>query len=70
MTPDPARGALWAVLAVGCFSANDILIKLLSGGYALHELVFIRTVIGLCVVLGAIAEKLGDRVAIIMGAVL
>jgi drug/metabolite transporter (DMT)-like permease len=54
MTPDPARGALWAVLAVGCFSANDILIKLLSGGYALHELVFIRTVIGLCVVLGVI----------------
>ena len=47
-------GALWAVGAVMCFSTNDVLIKFLSGDYALHEIVFIRSIIGILCVLAFI----------------
>ncbi|WP_135506690.1 DMT family transporter [Roseovarius aestuariivivens] len=40
-------GAGCALLAVMCFSLNDVGIKFLSGGYALHQIVFIRSAIGL-----------------------
>lgn len=40
-------GALCALIAVTCFSVNDVSIKFLSGGYPLHEVVLIRSVIGL-----------------------
>ncbi|MBF9033850.1 EamA family transporter [Rhodobacterales bacterium HKCCE2091] len=36
---------LFAVLAI---SVNDMVVKLLSGGYPLHQLVFLRSVVGLC----------------------
>ncbi len=42
-----ARGITFAIIASICFSMNDMLIKLLSDNYALHELVFIRSAIGL-----------------------
>jgi S-adenosylmethionine uptake transporter len=32
-------------------SINDMLVKLLSDGYPLHQLVFIRSIIGICVTL-------------------
>ena len=41
------HGALWAMIAVACFSVNDVLIKFLSGGYALHQIVFMRSFFGL-----------------------
>ncbi|WP_235866728.1 DMT family transporter [Salibaculum griseiflavum] len=48
------RGALSALIAVFCFSVNDMAIKFLSDGYALHQIVLIRSMIGivflLCVV--------------------
>lgn len=41
-----ALGALSATIATICFSINDVVIKFLSGGYALHEIVLIRSLIG------------------------
>ncbi|MEC3860705.1 DMT family transporter [Mesobacterium sp. TK19101] len=40
-------GSLSAVIAVVCFSVNDVVIKFLSGGYALHQVVLIRAIISL-----------------------
>ena len=37
------------------FSVNDVSIKLLSGGYALHQVVLIRSIIGLFIILTVIA---------------
>jgi drug/metabolite transporter (DMT)-like permease len=39
-------GALWALLASLTFSVNDMLIKFLSDGYALHQIVFTRSLTG------------------------
>ncbi len=47
--PAPVIGALCASFAVFCFSVNDMAIKFLSGGYALHQLVLIRALVGLLV---------------------
>lgn len=44
-------GASFALLAAMCFSINDVLIKFLSDGYALHQVVLIRA----CVALTAFA---------------
>lgn len=52
----PAKlGALCATVAVVFFSINDVAIKFLSGGYALHQVVLIRSVIGLVIILAIIA---------------
>ena len=42
-------GAACATISVIFFSVNDVLIKFLSDGYALHQVVLIRSVIGLIV---------------------
>ncbi len=52
-------GAVAAILAVLCFTMNDIVIKMLSGGYALHQIVLIRTIFGLCLLLGVIVPLEG-----------
>ncbi len=52
-------GAAWAIAAVFCFSVNDVFIKFLSGSYALHEIVLIRSSVGLLVVLGLIVPLAG-----------
>jgi drug/metabolite transporter (DMT)-like permease len=47
-------GALCAIAGVFCFSLNDMAIKFLSGGYALHQVVLFRSAIGLilfCVII-------------------
>lgn len=54
LTPT-ALGAFCAVLAVVFFSANDVAIKWLSDGYALHQVVLIRSFIGLAIILAIIA---------------
>jgi len=48
-------GALCATIAVVFFSINDVAIKFLSGGYALHQVVLIRSTIGLLIILAIIA---------------
>ena len=44
-------GAASAIIAVICFSINDVAIKFLSGNYALHQVVLFRSIIGLFVLL-------------------
>jgi len=48
-------GALCASISVIFFSINDVAIKFLSGGYALHQVVLIRSAIGLLVIICFIA---------------
>jgi drug/metabolite transporter (DMT)-like permease len=56
MQLSPAKlGALCAAISVVFFSINDVAIKFLSGGYALHQVVLIRSVIGLIIILVVIA---------------
>ncbi|MEQ9693159.1 DMT family transporter [Shimia sp. SDUM112013] len=54
-TPEPhnrtALGASSALIATFCFSLNDAAIKFLSGGYALHQIVLIRSGIALLLLL-------------------
>lgn len=45
---NPAKGIAFVVAGILAISVNDMLIKLLSGGYPLHQMVFIRSVVGLC----------------------
>jgi len=40
-------GASCALVAALCFSFNDLVIKFVSGGYALHQVVFLRATVGL-----------------------
>ncbi len=55
-----------AVLGAGCataaafaFSFNDLTVKWLSGGYPLHELTFVRSAIGLVIVVCVMAPLMG-----------
>lgn len=50
-----ALGALCVTVAVVFFSINDVAIKFLSGGYALHQVVLIRSVIGVIAIVTLIA---------------
>ena len=47
----PITAALCAMAAVTFFTLNDVSIKLLSGGYALHQIMLIRSAIGILVLL-------------------
>ena len=58
-----ALGALCAAVAVVFFSINDVAIKFLSGGYALHQVVLIRSVIGIVVIVAVIGPLTGGSVA-------
>ena len=42
-------GSLSAIIAVFCFSTNDVAIKFISKDYALHLVVLIRSLVGLMV---------------------
>ena len=56
MQMSPAKlGAICASISVIFFSINDVAIKFLSGGYALHQVVLIRSVIGLLIIVAVIA---------------
>jgi drug/metabolite transporter (DMT)-like permease len=52
-------GALCALTGVFLFSVNDVLIKGLSGSYALHQIIFLRSLAGLCFLLGVILPFAG-----------
>jgi drug/metabolite transporter (DMT)-like permease len=47
-------GPAWALGSVFAFSTNDMLIKFLSGDYALHQIILTRSLVGMLVVLGVI----------------
>ncbi len=47
--PNPsAAGIVFILAGMAAISLNDMLIKQLSGGYPLHQMVFIRASIGIC----------------------
>lgn len=52
-------GALFALMAVMCFSLNDVGIKFLSDTYALHQVIFIRSTIGTVLFLAVIMPLTG-----------
>lgn len=47
-------GPVWALASVFAFSTNDMLIKFLSGDYALHQIILIRSLVGMVVVIAVI----------------
>lgn len=52
-------GALCAALAVSLFSANDMAIKVLSGDYALHQVVMLRSMAGMVMLLAVMLPLAG-----------
>ena len=53
-------GAFWALVAVLCFSTNDLLVKFLSGGYPLYQLIFFRTLFGMAFILTVLVPLTGS----------
>ena len=45
------KAVLYLLLAMFCISIMDTVIKMLSGGYALHQLVFIRAAVSMAILL-------------------
>ena len=58
----PAMGVLFIVIAMVAISVNDVLIKMLSGGYPLHQIVFIRSGIGIVFTLMIVQYEGGFRI--------
>ena len=48
-------GMICAVLGASCFSFNDMLVKFLSGGYALHQIMLIRATVAVSLLLVAVS---------------
>lgn len=48
----PGLGILFICIGILAISVNDLLIKLLSGGYPLHQMIFVRSAIALCFTFG------------------
>jgi len=46
-TDNPVKGILFIVLGMTAISVNDMLIKQLSGDYPLHQMIFVRSAIGI-----------------------
>ena len=58
-------GALWALVAVLCFSTNDVLVKFLSGGYPLYQLIFFRTVFGIAFIFAVLVPLTGGSLTML-----
>jgi drug/metabolite transporter (DMT)-like permease len=59
MSPTPAKTGVQTGVLLMCagmivFSVNDMAVKFLSGGYALHQVILIRALVGLTVILALI----------------
>lgn len=59
----PALGILWAVLAFGCFSGADAVVKWLSSGYTVFQSIFVGSFFAFVPVLVLIAATEGFRAA-------
>ena len=60
--PNTARLGIACMLAGMLFvSLNDMLIKLLSGGYPLHQIVFLRSAVGLVLTFGMVLAEGGPH---------
>jgi len=58
----PTLGSAFILLALLAISVNDMLIKQMSGGYPLHQLVFVRSAIGICFSLMLVQVEGGFRI--------
>ena len=58
----PGKGILFIIIGTLAISVNDLLIKVLSGGYPLHEMVFLRSAIGLVFTFGFVMAEGGVRI--------
>ena len=61
-TNDPTLGIIFIIVAMTCITVNDMMIKLLSGNYPLHQMVFIRSIIGITVSLALVQMEGGWRI--------
>ena len=52
-------GAYWALAAVFAFATNDVVIKFLSGGYPLYQVMFVRSLVGLLFVVAVLVPLTG-----------
>ena len=43
----PSLAILFVVIGMACISVNDLLVKQLSDGYPLHQIIFVRSGIGI-----------------------
>ncbi|MGH1413935.1 MAG: DMT family transporter [Pelagimonas sp.] len=43
----PAMGIMFILMGVAAISVNDLLVKMLSGGYPLHQTIWVRSFVGL-----------------------
>ena len=57
--PKTVIAALCAMAAVFCFSINDSSIKFLSGDYALHQIVLLRSVLGMIILIAVFVPMAG-----------
>ena len=58
-TNDPTLGIIFITVAMTCITVNDMMIKLLSGNYPLHQMVFFRSIIGITVSLALVQMEGG-----------
>ena len=58
----PALGIFFIVLGMTAITVNDMLIKLLSGDYPLHQMVFLRSLIGIVFSLALVQMEGGFRI--------
>lgn len=56
------RGIAFILAGMVCISFNDMLVKALSGGYPLHEIVFVRSAIGIFLSLALVQLEGGWRI--------
>jgi len=61
-TSRPTAGIVFVLLGVLAISINDMLVKQLSGGYPLHQIVFLRSAIGLGFTLVLVQAEGGWRI--------
>ena len=57
--PKSSTGPAWALLAALIFSINDMLVKFLADDYALHQVVFTRSVVCLLILLVVVIPLAG-----------
>lgn len=58
----PPRAIFLILIGMACISVNDMMIKFLSGGYPLHQMVFIRSAIGIVATVGFVWLEGGWRI--------
>lgn len=61
-TPRPTAGIIFVLFGMLAISINDMLIKQLSGGYPLHQIIFVRSAIGIVFTLMLVQMEGGWRI--------